>query len=312
MHTWRVFSFIANLYIMPKPARTIQEQISLLQSRNMNFRQIANAPHFLSNISYYRLKGYWWEMQDNRINHHFVNGSFFEDVIDLYNFDRHFRLIVFNAIERIEISLRTKLIYHLSLQYGSEWYLNPSLFDEPKRYNSFVAKLFQDISNSSEEFIIKHFDNHQTEHPESWKAMEVLTLGSLSKLYQNLKHQLPEKNKIAREFGLYNQKYLSSWLLTITVVRNIIAHHSRLWNRVIINKYDWPTTAAQPLLNYVPDNRQRRKIFPLLTAIIYMNNEISPGNSIKQELIDLFNRFPNIHLSRMGFPNNWQNEPLWQ
>lgn len=152
---------------MPKPARTIQDQIALLQSRNMRFKQVADAPHFLSNISYYRLKGYWWEMQDDRVNHHFVNGSFFEDVIDLYNFDRHFRLIVFNAIERIEISLRTKLIYHLSLQYGSEWYLNPLLFEEPKRYNSFVAKLFQDISNSSEEFIIKHFDNHPAEHPES-------------------------------------------------------------------------------------------------------------------------------------------------
>lgn len=297
---------------MPKPARTIQDQIALLQSRNMRFKQVADAPHFLSNISYYRLKGYWWEMQDDRINHHFVNGSFFEDVIDLYNFDRHFRLIVFNAIERIEISLRTKLIYHLSLQYGSEWYLNSSLFEEPKRYNSFVAKLFQDISNSSEEFIIKHFDNHPAEHPESWKAMEVLTLGSLSKLYQNLKHQLPEKTKIAREFGLYNQKYLSSWLLTITVLRNIIAHHSRLWNRVIINKYDWPPSTPNPLLNYVPDNRQRRKIFPLLSAIIYMNNEVSPGNSIKHELIVLFKKYPNIHLSRMGFPHNWQNEPLWK
>lgn len=297
---------------MSKPARTIQDQIALLQSRNMSFRQVADAPHFLSNISYYRLKGYWWEMQDNREDHHFANGSFFEDVIDLYNFDRHFRLIVFNAIERIEISLRTKLIYHLSLQYGAEWYLNPSLFEDPKRYNSFVAKLFLDISNSSEEFIKKHFENHPTEQPESWKAMEVLTLGSLSKLYQNLKHQLPEKNKIAQEFGLYNQKYLSSWLLAITVTRNIIAHHSRLWNRVIINKYDWPTTTPNPLLNYLPDNRQRRKIFPLLSAVIYMNNEISPGNSIKQELIGLFDRFPNIHLSRMGFPSNWQNEPLWK
>lgn len=297
---------------MPKPARTIQEQIALLQSRNMSFKQIANAPHFLSNISYYRLKGYWWELQDDRVTHHFVNDSYFEDVIDLYNFDRHFRLIVFNAIERIEISLRTKIIYHLSLRYGSEWYLNPSLFEEQKRYTSFVAKLFQDMSNSSEEFIIKHFENHPAEHPESWKAMEVLTLGSLSKLYQNLKHQLPEKNKISREFGLYNQKYLSSWLLTITVIRNIIAHHSRLWNRVIINKYDWPASTPQPLLNYIPDNRQRRKLFPLLSAILYMNNEISPGNSIKNELINLFNNYPQIHLSRIGFPINWQNEPIWK
>lgn len=106
---------------MAKPAISIQDQIALLQSRNMAFINAADAPHFLSNISYYRLKGYWWEMQADKVNHHFINESVFEDVIDLYNFDRHFRLIVFNAIERIEISLRSKLIYHLSITHGLEW-----------------------------------------------------------------------------------------------------------------------------------------------------------------------------------------------
>ncbi len=296
---------------MPKPAISIQDQIALLQSRNMTFGNVADAPHFLSNISYYRLKGYWWEMQDDKVNHHFSNGSVFEDVIDLYNFDRHFRLIVFNAIERIEIALRTKLIYHLSIAHGPEWYINPALFDKQKEFASFISKVYADMGRSSEEFIVKHFDNHPTEHPESWKALEVLTLGTLSKLYQNLKHQLPQKNSIAQEFGLNNQKYLVSWLLAITVVRNIIAHHGRLWNRVVINKYDWPPSTPNPLLSYIPNNHQRRKIFPLLSAIIYMNNEISPGHHIKQELLQLFATFPQIQLSRMGFPGNWQNEPIW-
>lgn len=278
----------------------------------MAFNQIQNANHFLENISYYRLKGYWWEMQDDFVNHHFRKGSVFENVIDLYNFDRHFRLIVFNAIERIEIALRTKLIYHFSLSYGPHWYLSPAIFQDQKRFTSFLGKINMDMSNSSEEFIVKHFANHPDEMPESWKSLEVLTLGTLSKLYSNLKHQLPEKNKIANELGLNNQKYLVSWLLTITVIRNIIAHHSRLWNRVIINKYDWPPTSPNPLLSYTPNNHQRRKIFPILSAIIYLNNNISPGHHIKQELISLFAQFPNIQLSKMGFPANWKNEPIWQ
>ena len=297
---------------MPKPARTIQDQITLLQSRNLTFRNVADAPHYLANISYYRLKGYWWEMQDDFVNHHFKSNSYFEDAIDLYNFDRHFRIIVFNAIERIEISLRTKLIYHLSLSYGPEWYLNPALFDKQKEFAAFVAKIYSDMGRSSEEFIVKHFQNHPTEHPESWKGLEVLTLGTLSKLYQNLKHQLPEKNAIAKEFGLNNQKYLASWLLGITVIRNIIAHHGRLWNRVMINKYDWPPNTPKTLLSYIPNNNQRRKIFPLLSAILYLNNEISPGNHIKQELVTLFAHYPNTQLHKMGFPANWQNETLWK
>ena len=250
-------------------------------------------------------------MQDDKVNHHFINGSFFEDAIDLYNFDRHFRIIVFNAIERIEIALRTKLIYQLSSTYGPECYLNPALFDNQKEFALFIAKIYQDMGRSSEEFILKHFQNHATEHPEIWKALEVLTLGTLSKLYQNLKHQLPEKSNIAKEFGLYNQKYLASWLLTITVVRNIIAHHGRLWNRVLINKYDWPSKTPGTLLSYIPDNHQRRKIFPLLSAILYLNNEISPGHHIKSELKNLFFQFQTIQLSKMGFPIGWEQEPLW-
>jgi len=294
---------------MPKIPKTIEEQIALLQSRNMSFGNMSDAPHYLANISYYRLKGYWWEMQDDNVNHHFRDGSLFEDVIDLYNFDRNFRLIVFNAIERIEIALRTKLIYHLSLAHGAEWYLNASLFDNADKFASFVTKVRNDMNTSSEEFIVKHFENHPNENPESWKALEVLTLGTLSKLYKNLKHQLPEKNKISTEFGLYNQRYLASWLLAITVLRNIIAHHGRLWNRVLINRYEWPNSTPSPILSNVPNNRS--KIFPILSAIIYMNNAISPGHNIKNELIALFDKHPKVPLRRMGFPENWQNEPIW-
>lgn len=297
---------------MPKHPKTIQEQIDLLKSRNMAFHDEANAPHFLANISYYRLKGYWWEMQDDKIDHHFASGSYFEDVIDLYNFDRHFRLIVFNAIERIEIALRTKMIYHLSLTHGAEWYLNSQLFPNKKYFSDFQSKIHSELSDSSEEFIVKHYENHPNDNPESWKALEVLTLGSLSKLYRNLNHQLPEKNQVAKEFGLYNQKYLSSWLITITLVRNIIAHHGRLWNRVIINKYDWPDKSIAPILSYIPDNYQRRKVFPILSAILYLNNFISPGHHIKTELLSLFKEFRQVPLYKMGFPKGWEKQPIWK
>jgi abortive infection bacteriophage resistance protein len=297
---------------MAKPPKTIQEQIALLKGRNMAFRNETEAVHFLSNISYYRLKGYWWEMQKDKINHYFENGSYFEDVINLYNFDRHFRLIVFNAIERIEVALRAKMIYHFSLQYGVEWYLDSSLFPDKKHFSDFQSKIHRELLESREEFILKHYQNHPNENPESWKALEVLTLGSLSKLYHNINHQLPEKNVIAKEFGLYNQKYLSSWLMTITLIRNIIAHHGRLWNRVIINKYDWPNKTMQPILSYVPNNYQRRKIFPILSAILYLNNQISLGHHIKTELFELFKQFSQVPMYKMGFPENWQNQPIWQ
>ena len=101
---------------MAKKPKSIEEQIELLKNRGMQFRNILKAPHFLSNISYYRLKGYWWEMQKDSKGHIFKENVFFEDVIDLHNFDRHFRSIVFNAIERIELlAYKTYLPYVIGL-----------------------------------------------------------------------------------------------------------------------------------------------------------------------------------------------------
>lgn len=251
-------------------------------------------------------------MQVDKTTHLFKPGSFFEDAIILYNFDRNFRLILFNAIERIEISIRTKLIYHFSLSYGPHWHLDKDIFNNIRHFNYLKNKINNAVSESSEEFIKAHVDKHGDAAPEAWKALEVVSFGTLSKIYKNLQHQLPEKNTIAKEVGLINQKHLASWLSSITLIRNIIAHHGRLWNRIIINKYDWPNRTLAPLLTYIPDNYERRKIFPLLSAIIYLNNFISPGHHIKYEIFNLFEKFNAVPIRRMGFPKNWKEEPIWQ
>jgi hypothetical protein len=112
-----------------KTPYTIADQITLLKQRGMLFNDEQSAHHFLENISYYRLKGYWWDMQDDVTTHTFKPNTYFEDIIDRYYFDRRLRLILFDAIERIEIALRTKMIYHLSISYGSLWYLDSNLFE---------------------------------------------------------------------------------------------------------------------------------------------------------------------------------------
>jgi Abortive infection bacteriophage resistance protein len=112
-----------------KPAYTIEDLIVLLKRRGMLFRDEATAINILKNINYYRLKGYWWDMQNDYTLHTLKPNTYFESIIDRYNFDRRLRLILFDAVERIEIALRTKMIYHLSTSYGGLWYLNSALFD---------------------------------------------------------------------------------------------------------------------------------------------------------------------------------------
>ncbi len=294
-----------------KLPKTITEQIQLLKDRGMLFRDENSAIHFFENISYYRLKGYWWEMQYDEITHNFKEKSYFEDVIDLYEFDRELRLYVFDALERIEIALRTKLIHQLSLSYGPLWYLNYSIFTNGIAQMSIAGHLSAEISRSKEQFIIKHNLKHKNELPEAWKALEVASLGSLSKIYKNLNHQLPQKAIIANEFGFNAHSDFSSFLEAITVIRNVIAHHSRLWNNNITTKYLWPKNAKKPPLIYVPNEQQRAKFFPLLSLILYTIEYVNHTNTVKTNFYKLIEKYPTVELFKMGFPKNWKEQPAW-
>ena len=277
--------------------------------------------HFLKNISYYRLKGYWWEMQIDVITHTFKPNTYFEDVIDRYNFDRHLRLILFDAIERIEIALRTKMIYHLSISYGSLWYLNSKLFEatplpsNPTKtiYQNTIDELNREYNRSQEIFIKDQRKRYPKQDADAWKIMEVASMGTLSKLYKNLNHQLPEKATIAKEMGLNLHSELSSWLEAIAYVRNIIAHHSRLWSRNMVKmpisnlnnpKSDWLSFPLLPV--------QSKKPFLIITSMIYLRNEITPNHQIKNKILNLFASSSHLPVYKLGFLNNWDEHPIWK
>lgn len=305
-----------------KPARSITEQIDLLKSRNMLFHNEQEANHFLKNISYYRLKGYWWDMQSDYTLHTLKPNTYFEDIIERYNFDRHLRLILFDAIERIEVALRTKMINYLSMSYGGLWYLNTSLFDiNTSTYNSVtktnhqfaIEELQKEFKRSKEIFIVDHKNRYPNKDADAWKTLEVASMGTLSKLYKNLNHQLPEKALIANDMGLNLSSELSSWLEALAYVRNIIAHHSRLWSRNMVKRpivninnpqNDWLTNPLTPV--------QIKKPFLIISSMIYLCNKVTPNHQVKSKLLDLIKDNPNVPIYKLGFLNNWEKQPLWK
>jgi abortive infection bacteriophage resistance protein len=303
-----------------KPALTIAEQISLLKQRRMLFKDEASAPHFLQNISYYRLKGYWWDMQEDFTSHNFKPKSYFEDVIERYNFDRHLRLILYDAIERIEIALRAKMIYHLSIKYGSLWYLDESLFADTVSFGSVrtihahtLEELQKDFDRSQEIFIKDQRRRFPDENADAWKILEVASLGTLSKIYKILEHQLPEKAVIAQEMGLNLHKELSSWLEAITYVRNIIAHHSRLWSRNMVKTPIYELRNSKgPWFQRKLDPVQTKKPFLIISCMLYLCNFVTPGHHIKLKILELFNSNPQIPIYKLGFFNKWDKESLWE
>ncbi len=296
-----------------KPAFTIAQQIQQLKSRGMLFHNEADATHFFSTISYYRLQGYWWDTQSDRLNHTFHPNTYFEAIIERYNFDRYLRLILFDAIERVEIALRTKMIYHMSLTYGALWYMDYNLFNDNVKHASHLSHIFREFGYSQEIFIKEHKRKHQHQDPESWKILEVVSLGTLSKLYKNLAHQLPEKTIIAKDMGLHIHSELSSWLEAIVYVRNIIAHHSRLWSRNMVKRPK--DDIATPMFDWLDlplTEVQKKKPFLIISTLVYLSNKVTPGHHIKDKILELLNNHPDVPIYKLGFLNNWNNQSIWK
>jgi abortive infection bacteriophage resistance protein len=142
--------------IYDKKTLLISEHIIQLRDRGLIISNEEFAQHYLEHISYYRLAGYWWPMQSDKINHTFKENSKFEDVIALYNFDRELRVLLFDVIEKIEISLRTKLIYHLSHEFDPWWFQNTSFGSLSKLYGNLKNTIKSKDTIASELGAVNH------------------------------------------------------------------------------------------------------------------------------------------------------------
>jgi abortive infection bacteriophage resistance protein len=295
-----------------KDSRTIAEQIALLKSRGMLMRDEQKAAFFLNHISYFRLKSYWWDMQTDCVTHVFASGSYFEDVIARYNFDRRLRLILFDAIESIEIALRTKLIYRLSQAYGGLWYLNDGIVTDKAKHRECLADLQTEFARTGETFAKDFRRKYPNDNPDAWMIFEVASFGTLSKIYGNLNSQLPQKSLIANEFGLNSVSDLSSWLAAISYMRNVVAHHSRVFGRNVLKRPVLPRNPRNRWLQFEITPAQEKKTFVVISAMVYLCDAINPDNEIKNKLLSLFDTHPEIPIYKMGFFNNWRHEPLWK
>lgn len=297
-----------------KKALTINEQITQLKERGLVINDDDETHHLLSHISYYRLAGYWWPMQDEpKENHIFKPQSNFSDVIALYNFDHELRVMIFDVIEKIEISLRTKLIYHLSHEFDPWWFQNLSIYQNVPEAIKTLAVLQEEIERSKDTFIKEHHKKHKDDlrYPPAWKTLELTSFGGLSKIYGNLKNTIHSKDLIAIEFGVVNHTFLPSWLQSIAQIRNYCAHHSRLWNRNLPGRPKILSTAPKPWLTHIPKENEGQWLYLHLCCMKYLLNIIKPDNQFTDKLTKLLLKYPNVDLRALGMNENWKQEPLW-
>ena len=298
---------------------SIYEQVLKLKHRGMIFDDEKTAMDYLSNISYYRLRAYTYPFQDNtnpQNDHHFIrNGIHFHDIINLYRYDRQLRILVFNIMEKIEVAIRTKLTQLYSENKNdSHWFCNPDCYKNEESFQIIQKQIKEDVDRSNEDFIKHYKTKYSTpDMPPSWMTLEVVSLGTLSRLYKSLKKD-KTKRAFAEQFGINDVEIMANWLHALSNLRNCCAHHSRIWNRRFMVQLTMPYNTIHPFINkeYLEKIKQN-KLFALLSCMKYICDIISPNNELKTKLKQL-NSQGGVLLSLrdMGFPYNWEESPVWQ
>ncbi|MDA3915283.1 Abi family protein [Oleiagrimonas sp.] len=289
-----------------KPATTFAQQVALLQSRGMVIADPAQAEFWLAQLNYYRLGAYWLPFEASHASHTFRPGTRFDDVLGLYFFDRELRLLVLDAIERVEVSLRTQWAYQLAHAHGPHAHLQAALFDE-RYWLDNLGAMNREVQRSKEVFIKHLRDTYVEPLPPVWAVCEVMSLGLLSRWFDSLK-PMPTRRVIAKPFGL-DDGVLQSWLQHLTHVRNTCAHHARLWNREFTVTPQAPRSKPARLVGLlVPGSR---KLYNTLLIVTYLLDVMAPKHHLRERLKHLLGEHA-IPLTAMDFPVDWETVAFWQ
>jgi abortive infection bacteriophage resistance protein len=289
-----------------KPHISYDEQVDKLASRGMVIDDRDEAIRTLQHINYYRLGVYWHSYEVDHTSHYFAPNTRFSDIVALYDFDRKLRLLVLDAIERIEVSIRTQWTYHLSQAYGAHAHMIAKLHS--KDWQKTVEDLHKEVRRSDEVFIRRIMQKYPESSPPIWAVSEIMSFGLLSKWYKNLRVNTARK-KIASMYQVHPD-ILQSWMQHLTVIRNNCAHHSRLWNRHFdrakpMHPQHHPVISSHDFVS-------GHQLFNTLTIILYLLDIISPGHAWRQRYSALVKEHPTVPLKEMGFPDDWPKRAIWQ
>lgn len=297
------------MYHYPKPYLSVSQLIQKLIACGMEVPSQTEAEEAFNSIGYYRLRGYCYHRFD-RVANQYVSGTSLSDIIKLYRVDVELSHIIFEYLSQIEVALRVRFVNAFQPVQDALALNDPSLFSDKQRYWQNQNAVAGEIARSNDVFIAHNFDNHDGAIP-IWATVEILSLGTLSKLIKNLK---TGQNSV---FSLFCSCYrfknangnivapskdmLSSWIQAVSVMRNICAHNSRIYNRAI-------NTAPQLVSTDVMNPQPRYNgLYQIMLAMKYLR----PTDQSWVDFVDKFKALQNNNssiydLNRMNFPADWE------
>lgn len=309
-----------------KPALSLDELIGRLAERGLEISDPEWAGRYLRHLGYYRLSPYTIPFQKGRPDHVFHDGTTFDDVLSLYVFDRALRLLVMDALERVEIAVRAALTDHMSTTCNNpHWFLDAAHFRDRSKHARLLkiiretgeTRLAGQPESAGETLVHRSALEHylttygSPELPPSWLMVEAITLGQLESMIGNLSRRA-DKTAVAASIGL-TAPVLESWLRTYVRVRNVCAHHARLWN---VGLGVYPRIPTSPEVSWLdasdalPD-RSRRRLYPVLVSLQSVLDTVSPHSRWARRLHELVTVRPQMIRSGMGIPEDWADDAFW-
>ena len=298
------------LPLYQKPWLSLDDQVYQLQSRGMVIADKQVATDFLRHVNYYRFSGFCLAFESSR--HQFHKGVTFEQVKHAYDFDRTLRDIVTEALEIVELDFRCAVAYHFGNQYGAFGHRETANFFRKFDHVKWMNKLYNEAMRSKERFVT-HFKTTYSGFPDIpvWVVTEIMSFGALSHMCKGMLKC--DKKIIAQRYNLQPLDWVS-WLHHLTYVRNLCAHHGRLWDRILSIKPQLPHAKVwqQP---YMPGNN---RLFTTLMILNYIMVRcpavVAFATEWRSRVEKLIANPPAVANATqlMGLAANWQTHPLWK
>lgn len=281
--------------LLKKPT-TYQEQLNILQARNVIIDSRDRCAEILESINYYRFTAYLLPFKQK--DGSYRAGTTFQRVYRIYEFDRKLRNILFAALEEVEVYLRAKFSYFHAHKYGEEGYMNSANYSPNLQEEKFLENIKREIANNRRSAFVAHHEKYYDGHFPVWVIMELFTFGMISRFYSDL--TTADQKLLAKEIYKTVPKNVASWLRCCTDLRNVCAHYGRLYYRI------FPATPASFSVAAPQINQLWGAILALHALYPHAtkwNNEIMPGLSA------LFAEYAkDISLGHIGFPNDWERQ----
>ena len=289
-----------------KDFKTIEEQIEILRSRGLTIEDEAEAKDFLLRNNYYRVSGYSLTLRKNDV---FAKSATFQNIEDIYNFDHEFRHIILHHIETIEVQMKSIYAYEFTKVYGPLGYLDAANFSNQAKHKEIINKANQQKRQRlTHEAYLKHFINDLHQEIPLWAYVDLLTISDISFLYSI--SERPIKETIAHRFGLTMNRgpeILGQYMHSMTIIRNLCAHGSRIYNRLFEQKPSLNKKEQALLIRRedgTMDNAHFFGFFLIMRRLLPAENFAE----MKEAVIALTEKYPFVRMDYYGFRDDWKEK----